>query len=474
MLHCYVTVSCHRTQKSDREDTNFNTTTQQKLHLHSTMTLTSSPEESLRTNTPRASHSGVSVLENLEEEDVSVASSAADGIGGASDETGTTKNNNMMTSSPQKDIVSGGDAGTAVATNNDQQQLGGSTSSPAYALLVGVALENESNILSIPINTLPTTLGKEHETKDSSFIGLTEYNSSDAAEGSKSSRPKLSKSMCCIYYRDGSAGGKLGCYKKKKKKSTEAGGSETAEGGSDEINIEGDVDALNGMAYIPYEKEENEDNATSDTPNDIIRLPSMKQSDPLPQNGFYAIECTGRKIVVGGKALKKGQHAMLGDGITIKIATHCFYFLLPKKTTPNTNRSIKITMMKSVEKNKKRDSSDDSESSDDDSTNSIIKSPTRPAKKSKTAIDDLESKTDAQLMEMLDEATQNEGWDKNSQNIGKLAKDFFLIACCSVCNYVYTNVLCFFNRKALHSPQGPVVQRHPHQNYRRLIWTPPE
>jgi hypothetical protein len=438
------------------------------------MTLTSSPEESLRTNTPRASLSGVSVLENLEEDDVRVASSAADGIGGASDETDTTKNNNMMTSSPQNDIVPAGDAGTAVATNNDQQQLGGSTSSPAYALLVGVALENESNILSIPINTLPTTLGKEHETKDASFIGLTEYNSNDAADGSKSSGPKLSKSMCCIYYRDGSAGGKLGCYKKKKKKSTEAGGSETAEGGSDEIMIEGDVDALNGMTYIPYEKEENEDNAASDTPNDIIRLPSMKQSDPLPQNGFYAIECTGRKIVVGGKALKKGQHAMLSDGISIKIATHCFYFLLPKNTTPNTNRSIKITMTKSVEKNKKRDSSDDSESSDDDSTNSIIKSPSRPAKKSKTAIDDLESKTDAQLMEMLDEATQNEGWDKNSQNIGKLAKDFFLIACCSVSNYVYTNVLCFFNRKALHSPQGPVVPRHPHQNYRRLIWTPPE
>lgn len=439
------------------------------------MTLTSSPEESLRTNTPRASHSGVSVLENLEENGVSAAS-AADDMGGASDEIGTTPNNNIMTSSPQKDIVTDGDAGTAVATNNDQQQLGGSTSSPAYALLVGVALENESKILSIPINTLPTTIGKEHETKDSSFIGLTEYNSSDAADGSKSSGPKLSKSMCCIYYRDGIVGGKLGCYKKKKKKSTEAGGGETAEGGSDEIMIEGDVDALDGMTYIPYEKEENEDNAASDaTPNDIIRLPSMKQSDPLPQNGFYAIECTGRKIVVGGKALKKGQHAMLSDGITIKIATHCFYFLLPKNTTPNTNRSIKITMMKSVEKNKKRDnSSDDSESSDDDSTNSVIKSLSRPAKKSKTAIDDLESKTDAQLMEMLDEATQNEGWDKNSQNIGKFVKDFSLLVCCSVCNYVYTNAVCFFNQQALHSPQGPVVPRHPHQSCRRLTWTPPE
>ena len=63
--------------------------------------------------------------------------------------------------------------------------LGGSISTPAYALLAGVALENKSKILSIPLTSLPTTLGKEHDTKDINFVCLTEDNSSDGekAEG---------------------------------------------------------------------------------------------------------------------------------------------------------------------------------------------------------------------------------------------------------------------------------------------------
>ena len=70
--------------------------------------------------------------------------------------------------------------------------LGGSITTPAYALLVGVALENQSKILSIPLTLLPTTLGKEHDTTDVNFVGLTEYNSSDGdrAEGGSSTNNK--------------------------------------------------------------------------------------------------------------------------------------------------------------------------------------------------------------------------------------------------------------------------------------------
>eukprot|EP00984_Skeletonema_dohrnii_P012290 scaffold4973_cov72-Skeletonema_dohrnii-CCMP3373.AAC.2 len=140
--------------------------------------------------------------------------------------------------------------------------------------------------------------------------------------------------MCCIYYRDGEQGGKLGCYKKRKKKPAAATAvkvGDTNNNDADEMSIEGDLDALNGMTYLPYEKSQEEnDKAAEVSPNDIIRLPPMQQTDPLPSSGFFAVECTGRKIIVGGTVLKKGQHAMLNDGITVQIASHCFYFLLPK------------------------------------------------------------------------------------------------------------------------------------------------
>ena len=166
----------------------------------------------------RALHSGVSVLEHL---------------GDAEEMTSNELNNNDDATTNNLNNL-----------NNNNQLLGGITT-PAYALLVGVALEsclnNESKMLSIPLTSLPTTFGKEHETKDANFVGLTEYqynnnnnnNTTDQqAEGAQgegassmissstnkiSSGPKLSKSMCSIYYRDGEQGGKLGCYKKKKK-----------------------------------------------------------------------------------------------------------------------------------------------------------------------------------------------------------------------------------------------------------------
>ncbi len=72
--------------------------------------------------------------------------------------------------------------------------LGGST--PAYALLVGVAPENQSRILFVPLTSLPTTLGKEHDTKDANFVGLAEHKSSDGdeAEGRSSTTIKRGQS----------------------------------------------------------------------------------------------------------------------------------------------------------------------------------------------------------------------------------------------------------------------------------------
>ena len=383
------------------------------------MTSSSSPS--------RAFQSGVSVLEHLIDDPRFPCSDAAASF-----------NDAVMSEPPLPPSES---------ANNDL--LGGSISTPAFALLVGVALENESKILSLPLTSLPTTFGKEHDTNDVSFVGLTEHNSNDGDNNNDNtnnkSGPKLSKSMCCIYYREGEQGGKLGCYKKTKKKA-DSGGDNNND--ADEMIIEGDVDALNGMTYVPYEKpQDDNDNKAEVAPNDIIRLPSMQQTDPLPLSGFFAVECTGRKIIVGGAVLKKGQHAMLTDGITVQIASHCFYFLLPKNVSGK-KKTIKVNVKKSIMKvvvddsstaasvkskkqKKKRGISnddDDSDATSDDDSSILIKSP-RPIKKTKSSppttdnkdssfASTLESKTDAELLEMLSQATESNGWEKHSQNIG--------------------------------------------------------
>ena len=66
-------------------------------------------------------------------------------------------------------------------------------------LLVGVALENKSKFLSIPLTLLPTTLGKEHETEK---IGLIEYNSSDGdkAEGGSSTNKTADQNQCAALF----------------------------------------------------------------------------------------------------------------------------------------------------------------------------------------------------------------------------------------------------------------------------------
>ncbi len=92
----------------------------------------------------RAIHSGVSVLEHLGDAEI------------------TNNNNSIGTAAVSEAPPSSGDATTNL---NDHPQLGGSITTPAYALLVGVALENESKLLSIPLTSLPTTFGKEHDTK---------------------------------------------------------------------------------------------------------------------------------------------------------------------------------------------------------------------------------------------------------------------------------------------------------------------
>ncbi|KAL7539179.1 hypothetical protein ACHAXR_009068 [Thalassiosira sp. AJA248-18] len=295
-------------------------------------------------------------------------------------------------------------------------KLGGinGSNAPAYALLVGMLDSDDSNeVISIPITRLPVTLGKEHETRDPSFVGLKE--SSDDTTTSK-----LSQSMCCIFYRD-AHGGKLGLYKKGRKK-------ENAD--NDEESV---ADPLDGMIYKPYENnvaEEGEKSGATPLPDEILRPPGMDNKSPLPTTGFFAIECTGRKIMVGGRVIKKGQFAMLKDGIPIKIASHCFYFLMPKSTSSSLKQqpSIKVKVVstpmkpekivsnKTADNKKDRESVGGGSSEKDDTTSSPP--PAKKPRKSEEFLASFEDKSDHELLQLLSDKVTNPTWDHEGQRLG--------------------------------------------------------
>ena len=314
-------------------------------------------------------------------------------------------------------------------------------------------LDNSSEtneLITIPITRLPTTLGKEHNTKDPSFVGLKESTDDKA--------PKLSQSMCTIFYRD-AYGGKLGLYKKGKKA------------------VDTSDDPLDGMIYKPYEPpavvvdDEGNEKSTSSTqplPNDILRLPNMDAKSSLPPHGFYAVECTGRKIMVGGRTIKKGQFAMLSDGMAIKIASYCFYFLLPKVSSASNGKpppsiTVQVTTSIKAEKKRRSDSMSSAASVNSVEKDSGVLSPqpppakkaktkktspqapaapssaitssgtkdnaavvhqpvVKPKKKSSGKFDEsiFDSKSDIQLLQMLSQKVTAEGstWDHEAQKLG--------------------------------------------------------
>ena len=352
----------------------------------------------------------------------------------------------------------------------------GSNGVPAYALLVGLSLLTDGDtistptrsddIISIPITRLPVTLGKEHTTRDPSFIGLKEHDDSPLlSDHNNISAPKLSQSMCSIYFRD-ARGGKVGLYKRGRKKETTGSNSSNNKNGSNDTDGNPFAeDPFDGMIYKPYQQNDDEEAVTPSSiasPDDILRLPGMDANASLPTFGFFAIECTGRTITVDKRVLKKGQCAMLQNGTTIQFASYYFYFLLPKsdkdpltmkvvglKTIPPispattasaaTTLAIKIEKVKSKSaviagKNKKREHShqndDDSaimsptpkktridpaageEEEDDDESN--LNQPSSPHS---TLFNDDQS--DIELLRMLSERVLDaSAWDHESQKLG--------------------------------------------------------
>lgn len=268
-----------------------------------------------------------------------------------------------------------------------QIELGGSNytdGQPAYALLTGIWRDNEEDsiskgqevVVNIPITSLPIVLGRKW--------------GSTAKDPHHFSLPNDEKQLCrlhaCIFYRD-EKGGKLGCY-------------EIVSGD------DGSTTATEKVMYKPYEANDVEDDPFD--PNSILRLPGMKQTDPLPKNGFFAIECLGRHTIkVGGKRVTKGKQAMLKDGIPIQIASYCFYFLLPKDTPPISQKFEYQVKKSSIKK----------QVTPKPKAKEEVKEP--PAKKPKKTDDSYMSRLDnistQELLTKLKTATESEDWSKDDQ-----------------------------------------------------------
>ena len=214
------------------------------------------------------------------------------------------------------------------------------------------------------------------------------------------------------------------------------------------------------MIYKPYHEQQHQydDDGTLTTlsvasPDDILRTPGMDAHAPLPTSGFFAIECTGRKITVDKRVLKKGQCAMLQNGTTIQIASYYFYFLLPdnknNNKAPVTMKVSVMTMTPAIKfeqinskstviagKSKTSDVHYQSDQNDDDST--VL--PPSP-KKARTGADEDEDEeeesyliqssasprsslfndkqSDSELLRMLSERViEAAAWDHESQKLG--------------------------------------------------------
>mmetsp|Transcript_14242 Transcript_14242/g.30418 ORF Transcript_14242/g.30418 Transcript_14242/m.30418 type:complete len:673 (-) Transcript_14242:78-2096(-) len=321
----------------------------------------------------------------------------------------------------------------------------GSNGISAYALLVGIMdpeISDSRETISIPITRLPITLGKEHITKDPSFIGLKDCSgssNSNAADiaSSNENGPKLSPSMCCIFYRD-AYGGRLGLYNKGKK-------NDNATAATEEKGGETPADPLDGMVYKPFD--ESEKIPSTSPEDDVLRLPGMDSNASLPTSGFFAIECTGRNLVVGGRIMKKGQVAMLNNGMPIKIASHCFYFLLPKsssttttssKSTPSIKVKVTMTPQQQIKPEKVSSSSTSSNAAEkrelessttgggggasiekDNSSSSLPPPPTKkPRKSEESSSTSFDDKSDAQLLHLLSQKVAHPSWDHEGQKLG--------------------------------------------------------
>lgn len=184
---------------------------------------------------------------------------------------------------------------------SDGPELGGTVLEDAFFLLCGIGEDQSGKTLvcQYPITRLPLTLGRTHKSHDTNFLGL-------------GPSKALSRYHCVIYYRD-ILGGRLHqqcgqediVYSPRKKKSKGVTTNKTLSQDDEEVEAKDII--------LPLTTPSND-----------------KTRGVLPSQGFYVVKCLGKnKIVVGGQTVSKNQVALLTDGITLQLASHKLYFLLP-------------------------------------------------------------------------------------------------------------------------------------------------
>lgn len=174
-------------------------------------------------------------------------------------------------------------SGALMSADGPASTVGGTIESPSVALIAGVFVNPKKpaakTLKSIPLTRLPATLGRSHDTEDESFYGLGHHKA-------------LSRQQCRIFYMN-KFGGKLSF-----------------------IN---DSDKEEPFYHPPTSKTKK------------IKVIQPNPSDPLPEGGFFAIECLGKnRISVDRQPVGTGETALLKSGSKIRMSTYYLCFLLPE------------------------------------------------------------------------------------------------------------------------------------------------
>ena len=145
--------------------------------------------------------------------------------------------------------------------------------------------DGNQTAVSVPLTRLPATLGRSHETNDTNFFGL-------------GTERVLSRQQCVIGYRD-KYGGQLIM-----KSSSDSGSKK------------------NGTDAFQYQK--------SKTPTSAPRIIRRHMDKPLPESGFFFIQCLGKnRIIVDENRVEQGEIALLHTGSDIRMNLYFLKFLLP-------------------------------------------------------------------------------------------------------------------------------------------------
>lgn len=138
----------------------------------------------------------------------------------------------------------------------------------------------------------------------------------------------------------------------------------------------------------------------------------LEKDDPLPEHGFFAIECLGKnKITVGKNRVEQGQVAQLESGTPIRMSTVCLYFLLP---TDAQEETMEIPASKTPRKRPAASASDNEPAAKRQSTGTGNAGPYA------ALLQEFEELPVDALLQEMKEAIDSDNWDRRHQLMGSV------------------------------------------------------